>query len=193
MKTILTTVLLMLLIGYAKAQKTVSLSSYTTDDLKPGNYIKDTNGILDPFVGIWKYQNGNEIFTVKIDKVIKTNLSDTNEYYQDKLLGGYKYEKNGVVLVDKLSFNYNIFDFNNFAILLGGIRSGSNLTNANLIGSDLINHKNVRISIDLISSNQIEWKLSGIENFRVVRASDPPTPPSIPGFGIPNNITLTKQ
>lgn len=38
-----------------KAQTTYSLSNYDTSVLKNNNYIKDFDGILDKFVGIWKW------------------------------------------------------------------------------------------------------------------------------------------
>lgn len=51
-------------------------------------YYKDTDNFLDNFVGTWKYQNGNEEFTLILKKKL---FYDYEGYYNDILYGEYKY------------------------------------------------------------------------------------------------------
>ena len=51
---------------------------------------------LDAYVGTWVYQNADTVFTL----VIKKGTQNTNFYNGDCLVGGYKLEKDGVVVAD---------------------------------------------------------------------------------------------
>ncbi|HET8809138.1 MAG TPA: DUF6705 family protein [Flavobacteriaceae bacterium] len=74
-----------------------------------GVYYKDVNHILDPFVGTWLYTNGNSSFKIVLEK--KVNLPFNNGiYYEDILVGAYRYVENGVEKVNTLNdlnYNYN--------------------------------------------------------------------------------------
>lgn len=107
MKNIITSIIIAFLSFSCKGQATYSLSTYTLDNLKNNNYIKDTNGILNPFVGTWKWtdpSNPNTIFTVVLTKEQHWNPNNINNYYKDVILGTYKYVVNGVILIDALSY-----------------------------------------------------------------------------------------
>ena len=56
-------------------------SGVTVMDAPSGTYIKDINNTFAPFIGTWKYENGNEILIVKFEKV-------TQYYYPE--YGNYK-------------------------------------------------------------------------------------------------------
>ncbi|MDH7446347.1 DUF6705 family protein [Aquimarina sp. 2201CG14-23] len=61
-------------------------------------YYKDVNGVLDKFLGTWRYQTANELFEITFTK--KTNHRSGMGYYEDFLISRYKYVKNGVVIYD---------------------------------------------------------------------------------------------
>lgn len=70
-------------------------------DIPYNAYIKDTENFLDNFVGTWHYQNGNEQFTITLLKVLH---KDYGSYYNDIIIGEYKYiDNNGTTLVNTLS------------------------------------------------------------------------------------------
>lgn len=71
---------------------------------KPQNcYLKDTENVLNKFVGTWTYSENGKIFTVVIQKAEMVKLID---YYVDELLGNYKYIVNGNTVVNT---NINTF------------------------------------------------------------------------------------
>ncbi|MDH7446345.1 DUF6705 family protein [Aquimarina sp. 2201CG14-23] len=61
-------------------------------------YYKDVNGVLDKFLGTWRYQTDNEFFEITFTK--KTNHKSGMGYYGDLLISRYKYKKNGVIIYD---------------------------------------------------------------------------------------------
>jgi hypothetical protein len=84
-----------------------------------GAYYKDTNNDLDNFVGTWKYTNGATSLTIVLQKKEMQNYSDNSiSYYEDILVGGYKYVENGVEKINTLplpaqnlpdNYDYTIF------------------------------------------------------------------------------------
>ena len=169
-------------------QTTYPLTNYNINILHSGNYIKDTTGILDKFVGTWKYTNGNDEFTLRIIKKEHDNSFGLNDYYQDVLYGGYKYIKNGSLLIDRLNFTFNGYADPNCPLM-----QGSNLSNNHnmitLVGNDRIVRKPVYIDLQIINPTTMEWKMTPRENINFNGTS--PTPGA--GWGIPTTVTLTKQ
>ena len=70
-----------------------------------GDYIKDINNLLNPYVGTWKYEGNGMIFTLKAQKIEQyiSAYNDGTYKYSDKLFVTYKFVKNGVTLVDNLN------------------------------------------------------------------------------------------
>ncbi|MDH7446346.1 DUF6705 family protein [Aquimarina sp. 2201CG14-23] len=56
-------------------------------------YYKDVNGVLDKFLGTWRYQTANELFEITFTK--SERISTGMGYYIDELNSKYKYIKNG--------------------------------------------------------------------------------------------------
>ena len=80
-------------------------------------YYKDLDNDLDKFVGTWKYTNGSTSLTITLIKKVMQPLMDENiSYYEDVVIGEYKYIENGVekintlpqLLVSKDPYEYNI-------------------------------------------------------------------------------------
>lgn len=99
-KVILIQILFMLVIMVANAQSPIHPLSIERGSIPDGAYIKDTNNDLDKFVGTWKYTQGNDEFTIVIQKVIQQFNGD---YYEDEVVGRFKYVQNGVVVADYLN------------------------------------------------------------------------------------------
>lgn len=70
-----------------------------------GDYIKDTNNLLNPYVGIWKYEGNGMIFILKIQKVEQylSTYNDGTYKFSDRVFVTYKFVKNDVTLVDNLN------------------------------------------------------------------------------------------
>ena len=90
----------MFFIVSCKAQNPVVGLTQKKGSIPDNIYYKDIDGDLDKYVGTWKYTNGNTSITITFRKI----LQDYNgKWYADKLIGDYKYVKNGVVVMDYLS------------------------------------------------------------------------------------------
>jgi len=101
MKLVFKLTLLILFVTSCKAQSpVVSLDAIGDYEDTNGIYYKDIDGDLDKYVGTWKYTNGTTSLTITFKKVIQYY---NGEWYADKLVGDYKYVKNGVVILDYLS------------------------------------------------------------------------------------------
>ena len=66
-----------------------------------GAYYKDTQNILDPFVGTYIYTNGNTSFKIVLQKKTMSSMNDV--YYEDLIIGEYQYIENGVEILNTLS------------------------------------------------------------------------------------------
>jgi len=94
------TILLSVISAFScKAQIIPQNNAYV--DIPYHAYIKDTENFLDNFVGTWQYQNGNEQFILTLSKV---SHFDYGRFYEDILIGEYKYvNSNGVTIVNTLA------------------------------------------------------------------------------------------
>ncbi|WP_430410937.1 DUF6705 family protein [Kordia sp.] len=95
----ITTILLLIFTISCKAQNPVVGLTQKKGSIPEGIYYKDIDGDLDKYVGTWIYANGTTSFTITFRKVIQYY---NGKWYADKLVGDYKYVKNGVVIMDYL-------------------------------------------------------------------------------------------
>ncbi|WP_143884783.1 DUF6705 family protein [Chryseobacterium binzhouense] len=64
-------------------------------------YLKDISNVYAPYIGTWKWIEGNREMTLILMKQTKYHLNTyTNNYFEDRLLGYYIYKENGVSLID---------------------------------------------------------------------------------------------
>lgn len=120
---------IVILIGFVTfsiACKAQILDLYETlpSETPPNAYRKDINNFQNQFVGTWVYQNGQEYLEVQFLKKEMFWRPAPTQFYQDFLVGEYKYiDSNGVEKVNSLNnlnVNHNrIFNYN--------LRSGAKL------------------------------------------------------------------
>ena len=103
MKKIFLTIIVTFVFISCKSQ-TVPLNTYY-HDVSSGAYFKDMLGELNKFEGTWQYTNSTDTLTIIIQK--RTHVFD-GEYYEDLLVGEYRFISSGVELVNTLPF---LFDF----------------------------------------------------------------------------------
>ncbi|HET8809140.1 MAG TPA: DUF6705 family protein [Flavobacteriaceae bacterium] len=63
------------------------------------HYYKDVDNYLDPFVGTWVYTNGNTSLKIVLEKKV---MAANPYYYEDLLVGEYRYVENGVEKINTL-------------------------------------------------------------------------------------------
>jgi hypothetical protein len=66
-----------------------------------GVYYKDLNNFFDPFIGTFIYSNGTTTFEIVLQK--KLHSSNGDVYFEDVLIGAYRYVENGIEKVNVLN------------------------------------------------------------------------------------------
>ncbi|RZJ75327.1 MAG: hypothetical protein EOO45_05935 [Flavobacterium sp.] len=97
--------ILFLLSAFQMNAQTPILSLYDNDlgDVH-GAYYKDINNKLDEFIGTWIYSKGNTSLTITLQKkLMQHTVSGNLDFYEDIIIGEYKYIENGVTKVNTLS------------------------------------------------------------------------------------------
>jgi len=92
-------------------------NNWNADDLSivnNGSYFKDDANKMNPWVGTWKYTNGNTEFKIVITKETGFHMTPLItgsglDYYTDLLNGGYYYKENGVVKTNHLIYTEKIW------------------------------------------------------------------------------------
>lgn len=188
MKKIL--IILVFLLGKNAYSQTNTIDLYEGSSMNSpaGTYIKDINNVFAPYLGTWKYQNGNNILTIKLEKVTKF-YSMKFKTYHDFIKGNYSYSTDGgnTYLINTIQTNTN----NNTPEGNSIYSCDPNATwIENFILKDVLFNKSCFASIRFVpnSLNQLELKLKDIKNITIEGDA-----PVIDGFSIPNNIVLIKQ
>lgn len=193
MKNIFKTILFLILSNNVNAQQTVDICGYNEHLSMDNKYFKDINNVCGPFIGIWKWVNGNQTFKVTIFKQEMTqNFSYTN-CFEDKIFGYWEMIEN-----EGLSNQVTIYKSNSPVgnsngdvwppmIFGGGTCDG--VVFKSMITDNCIDHptfwKNGTLVFTKISgTNTAEWKVSEIKGMK---------PANSPSFRIPTDIIMTKQ
>ncbi|WP_225037264.1 DUF6705 family protein [Winogradskyella sp. SM1960] len=101
MKTLNITLILLLFISLScKAQSPIINIEDDEGDEIVNAYYKDTNNLLDPFVGTWVLDDGVQYLKIVFEK---KEMVDAGNYYEDLLIGEFQYKENGVELVNTLN------------------------------------------------------------------------------------------
>lgn len=154
----------------------------------PNNaYIKDTNNILNKFIGTWKYENNGKVFTINLQKSEMIKLIN---YYVDELNGYYKYTDGSLTIVD--TSNYPI----NKSKLTGAWLWENNPDKVSLIFSDPERDR-LSCKVTLTYSNQsgvekLHWDLKVKTIFQQKIAPGVTLKPGT-DVRVPTNVELIKQ
>lgn len=189
-KIILTLAILITPLSNLPAQtKIVDVSSgEIVVDAPIGTYIKDIYNTFAPFLGTWKYENGNEIFIVKLEKVTKLYYSEYHNY-KDFIKGNYSYTQDGGVtyITNTIETNVLINDANINSFYSPSPRSSEILKG---VFKDELYQKSCDAIFKFLtgSTTQMTINLKNKSRGYIL----PETPPN-PNFSIPNNVVLIKQ
>lgn len=167
-----------------KAQSPVYTLGQSPINKPQNSYLKDTNNILNKFVGTWIYSQNGKIFTIILQKSEMVKLIN---YYVDELNGSYKFIDNGVTIVDT----------NNYPLLNSKL-TGAQLWegNPNKVSIYFYDPERPKMSCKVILTysningiEKLHWdlKLTGY-----VSSRDPNMNPAT-DFRVPTNVELIKQ
>lgn len=189
-KTILTFAILITSLNNLTAQTNIVdvSSGEIVVDAPSGTYIKDIYNTFAPFLGTWKYENGNEILIVKLEKVTKLYYPEYGNY-KDFIKGNYSYTQDGGVTYVTNTIETNIFvnDANINSFYSPSPRSSELLKG---VFKDELYQKSCDALFTFLSGSTTQMTIKLMNRSRGYIL--PETPPN-PNFSIPNNVVLTKQ
>jgi len=93
-------ILLIIAISFTSAAQSPIFPLNDWDDEIPNAYYKDLNNELDTFEGTWLYTSGNTSWKLQLKK---QTMVFNDKYYEDLIVGEYKYIKNGLEVINTLS------------------------------------------------------------------------------------------
>jgi len=106
-KTHLFIALFILLSGLVSCQTIVNMHDNSYPINEPNTYYKDIGNKLNLYEGTWVYDNGTSYIKIILQKKIKFPVL---QYFEDTLIGGFQYKKNGVEIINTLNLinsNFN--------------------------------------------------------------------------------------
>jgi hypothetical protein len=193
MKKILCIAILLLAALSCKAQNTIiDLVDRCNHQLYENTgdlYLKDVNNLYAPFVGTWKWTEGNREFILTLIKQTKYHYNQRiDNYYEDRIVGYYIYKENGLVLAttvnDNLNEDYGLnvdFDLDCYSQL------SSNRF------QDVLKNKNYDGWIELVSPTQIKFHFKDDTHMRKQMIGYTELPPQYHGNTFPLDMVLIKQ
>lgn len=184
-----------------KAQSPViSMVDYENNnnlELTENCYLKDVGNKFAPFVGTWKWTQGNTELTIVIEKLEMVYDPHLN-IYSDELVGKYRYVENGIETSNTLNYTVTVNTMWNGAYVPfydtgyysdTEIRFSFNDYEKDKRGNAKMKLINVLNNPDgSISANQVQWNL--LEKERTIINGQPTIQP---GFSVPTEVILTKQ
>ncbi len=101
MKQILLIILMTVSFFNCKAQTPIlNMETYPKMDVPNNSYYKDINNVMNDFEGTWLYTSGNTSLKITL---VKNTMFYNGKYYEDLMVGGYRYIENGVEKINTLS------------------------------------------------------------------------------------------
>lgn len=160
---------------------------YVNDESDVENmYIKDTEGLLNPYIGIWEWQNGNDIITIQFEKFDMEYYTDSRiSLYRDRLKGKVKYIENGQEV-------FNNFTTGEYPLSLSKPMP-RNQKISFTFKDPLMNSKYGHVNITLINNNtQLKFYLRNREGPQLILPGETAEDPD---FSMPRRteFILTKQ
>ena len=192
-------ILATLLISFSSCAQTIKpLATATSNDYANGNYIKDTTGLYNPFIGTWQWTDGVNTLTIKFEKKENNSIPNISNYSKDILLGGYKYIENNITIADCLSYTTSDVLSDNFAKILGSMYCCNyDFTVIQINMYDITKHKSLQGNFKLLYNPSAPQDIEFIPTAQLTlqarenRFPDATNPP-LPGESFPYNVILTK-
>ncbi|NBL63853.1 hypothetical protein GV828_01420 [Flavobacterium sp. NST-5] len=183
-------ILLIIVFSYYNitAQTIVNMAeTRQTKHLENGTYyIKDVNNYMLPYLGTWKYIDGNKEFRITLTKVAKLHKINNDysiNYYIDALQVKYQKFENGQIVYDAPIISYPSGIIKEFGKLNMSFKDYER--NGEIFPVDLL-----LIPLNNMGTPQykLKFKLDKFEQRNTYYEQHP----NEPYFSVPNNIIMTK-
>lgn len=154
-----------------KAQ-TILNNSDTDYFILPNNcYLKDNNNYFNTYIGEWKYSSNNTSLTIKVRKIYNYF---NGRYYEDLLIGEYKYIENGIEKINTLPFFLTNFSNQYQHHITGYIITEKNKKNPQCLDCENIPMIKMTYSDPIKNTTgSIVMGIYDIENIKIFITSDP--------------------
>ena len=154
------------------AQTTINETQWD-GEVVPNLYLKDIDNNLDAFVGTFKSISNDTVFTIKLRKILN---SDIGPYNEDLIIGELEYKIGNNFLINTLGdFNLNFFYQRNHHLAGGSTLDNNEKPTCN---NCALNEKRLRLSINdnvYVSSFILKKTLlNGIEALLVYKFTQGP-------------------
>ena len=192
MKNIIKIIIILFVTSSSRAQTNIidlaQTASVSYNYNNGSTYIEDVNNIMNPYVGTWKYTQGNKEFILTLIKQVKYHYNQGNDnYYEDRLIGYYVYKESGVIIASTLNDNLN-------SDYLLKVELSMYAGNKVISIEDYLKNKKYLGYFLNINNNQIKILLKEQERLIRVKEGQPmPTNMPLPGNTFPLEMILTKQ
>lgn len=195
MKKITFLIILLLSILVNAQSPIISLQDFDNNSNQPtGTYIKDLNNYYTPYLGVWKWESGNNSLEIKFEKI---SMVYDGELYFDEIIGKFKYVKDGVILHNSLDFS--ITNSNYWSYLYYIFKGSGYLENFKIFTRFYDIHKKQHLNAffelinpltlnNILVTNEIKMTTSIITQLDLNDNHD-----SEVGLNYPAEIILTKQ
>jgi len=117
-----------LTLSCTSSSQVLNIDTTRRSNVPLNSYLKDIDSFQNQFEGTWIYQNGQEYLEVRfLKKEMMLSNPGPNQYFEDVLVGEYKYiNSNGVEKVNSLNnlyqnhtsdFDYNLYSITKLSLL----------------------------------------------------------------------------
>jgi hypothetical protein len=185
MKNLFITLIVLFTYSCKAQSPIISTVDWENDDngnieLTQGCYLKDVENKFAPFLGTWKWVNGNSILEIQF---LKIEMVYNGDYYSDMLVGKYRFvDSNGIEKHNSLNVNLNNQNVLGYSYyLIRGSGYDTDYTKLFRI-TDLKKNAHCNLEFTLLSPTQAEWKIWRYDGKKQ---------PS--GFTFPEDLILIKQ
>ncbi|WP_313000513.1 DUF6705 family protein [Chryseobacterium gleum] len=162
--------------------ETVNNNNWNMND---GNsYFKDINGLISPYLGTWKWIQGDKEMILTLIKQEKYHYTQGQNYYEDRVVGYYVYKENGIVIADTSNDNLN----EEYVKVIFSL--GPSFKISSIAFYDYLKKKDYDVWLELISSTQM--KFHGKEDTDIIQYRRG-THTIYPGTTFPLEMIFTKQ
>ncbi|WP_396153203.1 DUF6705 family protein [Flavobacterium sp.] len=151
-------------------------------------YLKDINNLYAPYIGTWKWTQGNREFILTLIKQTKYHYNrGIQNYYKDRIVGYYAYKENGIELINTSNDNLNnesfmgvLYSLDCYSGLGGDIR-------------DILKNKFYASSLEILSPTQLRFRGKDDTHIRSQKEGQTPLQPQYLGTTFPLDMVLIKQ
>ncbi|MEM6687487.1 MAG: DUF6705 family protein [Bacteroidota bacterium] len=145
-------------------------------------YFQDVNGVLNKYLGIWKYETSTEIFVITFSLSVHRS---TGKNFMDDIVGRFKYIRNGTVIYD----TYNVFNRRDIFGVFFKFPNNTNKLNLQYYEQG-VTYKTIyaQVNLEFVPSTTLGGSNTLIWTRNIFQ--DTPTPPP---YQLPREMVLVKQ